>query len=72
MDCELAGWTSPTIDCELAGWTSPTIDRGALDGVTGAKEQVVGAERTPPVTNLRHAASSPRPAGRSGRSFAAS
>src|SRR6266542_2137547 len=72
MDCELAGCASPTMDCELAGCASPTIDRGALDGVTGAKEQVVRAACTPPVTNLRHAATCTRPVGRSGRSFAAS
>src|SRR6266545_4726868 len=72
IDCELAGCASPTMDCELAGCASPTIDRGALDGVTGAKEQVVRAACTPPVTNLRHAATCTRPVGRSGRSFAAS
>ena len=72
IDCEFAGFASPTIDWEVAGFASPTIDRGALEGVTGAKEHVVRAACTPPVTNARHAASCTRPAGRSGRSFAAS
>src|SRR5512135_1377926 len=72
MDWGFAGFASPTMDWELAGFASPTIDRGALEGVTGAKEQVVAAACTPPVTNVRHAASCTRPVGRSGRSFAAS
>jgi hypothetical protein len=57
IDCDFTVTPSPTIDCDFTGLTSPTTEWGALDGVTGAEAHVVRAARTPPVTNLRHAAS---------------